>query len=123
MYKNPHEWEKSSIEDTFLENFVVMELTKQISWSQTRPQMFHFRTQVGGKEVDIVIEDAAGRVVGIEVKAAHTVKAGDLAGLKLLAEETQDRFVRVIVLYTGSQFVPFGTNLMGVPVSALWNAS
>jgi predicted AAA+ superfamily ATPase len=103
-----------------LENFVIMELTKQISWSQTRPQMFHFRTQVGGKEVDIVLEDAAGRIVGIEVKAAHTVKAGDLAGLKLLAEETQDRFVRGIVLYTGSQFVPFGNNIMAVPVSTLW---
>jgi len=107
---------------TLLENFVIMELTKQISWSQTRPQMFHFRTQVGGKEVDIVLEDAAGRIVGIEVKAAHTVKAGDLAGLKLLAEEIQERFVRGIVLYTGSQFVPFGNNLMAVPVSALWNA-
>jgi predicted AAA+ superfamily ATPase len=103
-----------------LENFVIMELTKQISWSRTRPAMFHFRTQVGNKEVDIVLEDAAGRIVGIEVKAAHTVKAGDLAGLKLLAEETQDRFVRGIVLYTGSRFVPFGSHLTAVPVSALW---
>ena len=103
-----------------LENFVVMELTKQISWSRTRPQMFHFRTQTGGKEVDIVLEDAAGRIVGIEVKAAHTVKAGDLAGLKLLAQETQDRFVRGIVLYTGTQPVPFGNHLTAVPVSTLW---
>jgi len=103
-----------------LENFVIMELTKQTSWSQTRPAMFHFRTQVGSKEVDIVLEDAAGRIVGIEVKAAHTIKAGDLVGLKLLAEEAQDRFVRGIVLYTGSQFVPFGNNIMAVPVSALW---
>ena len=103
-----------------LENFVVMELLKQISWSQTQPQMFHFRTQVGGKEVDIVLEDAAGRIVGIEIKAAHTVKAGDLSGLKLLAKETKDRFVRGIVLYTGSQFVPFGNNLTAMPISTLW---
>ncbi len=105
-----------------LENFVIMELTKQISWSQTRPAMFHFRTQVGGKEVDIVLEDAAGRIVGIEVKATHTVKSGDLAGLKLLAEETRNRFVRGIVLYTGSQSIPFGSNLLAVPVSALWKS-
>jgi len=105
-----------------MENSIVMELTKQISWSQTQPAMFHFRTQVGGKEVDIVLEDAAGRLVGIEVKAAHTVKAGDLAGLKLLAKETQGRFVRGIVLYMGSQFIPFGDNLMAVPVSAMWKS-
>ncbi|WP_186454056.1 DUF4143 domain-containing protein [Denitratisoma sp. DHT3] len=32
-------------------------------------------------EVDVVIENAAGKLVGVEVKAAATVKESDLRGL------------------------------------------
>jgi predicted AAA+ superfamily ATPase len=49
------------------ENFVVMELMKQISWSELRPQLYHFRTE-SGHEVDIVLESGDGRIVGIEWK-------------------------------------------------------
>ena len=38
-----------------LENFVVMELKKQIAWSDGQPSIYHFRTQAG-KEVDVVLE-------------------------------------------------------------------
>ena len=55
-----------------VENFVIMELKKQISWSDTKPAMLHFRTQAG-QEVDVVLEDRAGRVVGIEIKSAKNV--------------------------------------------------
>jgi len=30
------------------------------------------------------------------------------------------RFLRGIILYTGDQVVPFGSNLYALPVSALW---
>jgi predicted AAA+ superfamily ATPase len=103
-----------------LENFVAMELLKQRGWSKSRPSLFHFRTH-NGEEVDLVLEDAAGRIAGIEVKASATVTAGDFKGLKLLASAAQDRFVRGIVLYTGATTVPFGRNLTALPVSALWN--
>lgn len=103
------------------ENFVVMELTKQLSWSWIRPQLFHFRTQASNKEVDIILEDAAGRLVGIEIKSSHSVKADDFAGLKVLANETKDRFVRGVVLYSGAEKVPFGKNLLALPVSSLWS--
>ncbi len=45
-----------------MENFVVMELRKQASWSKTQPELFHFRTQAG-REVDIVLEDRSGRII------------------------------------------------------------
>lgn len=32
---------------SLLENFVVAEVRKQITWSRPRPQLFHFRTQAG----------------------------------------------------------------------------
>lgn len=103
-----------------LENFVIMELQKLITWSETRPKMFHFRTQTG-QEVDIVLEDPAGRLIGIEVKASTTVSVQDFKGLKALAETTGSNFVRGIVLYTGDESIPFGANLHALPVNALWS--
>lgn len=102
-----------------VENFVAMELRKQLGWSQTQAKLFHVRTQTG-QGVDIVLEDAAGRLVGIEVKAAGTVSTADLKGLRALAEATGRRFLRGIVLYAGSETVPFARNLFAMPASALW---
>jgi uncharacterized protein len=39
-----------------LENFVLMELKKQSTWSDTQPQLFYWRT-ASGQGVDIVLED------------------------------------------------------------------
>jgi hypothetical protein len=39
--------------------------------------LFHFCTQAGQEE-DVVLEDAAGLVVGVEVKSAATVGVRDL---------------------------------------------
>ncbi len=102
-----------------LENFVVMELLKQVAWSRTQARLFHFRTQAG-QEVDIVLEDPTGRLVGIEVKAGGTVTAQDFKGLRALAELTGRRFRRGLVLYTGNESVPFGPRLHALPVSSLW---
>jgi predicted AAA+ superfamily ATPase len=104
----------------YLENFVIMELRKQISWSRIRPRMFHFRTQTG-QEVDVVLEDPSGRLVGIEVKTAAAVGAEDFKGLRVLAESAGKNFHRGIVVYTGTGIVPFGQNLHAVPITAVWH--
>lgn len=101
-----------------LENFVCMELRKQSTWSKERPQLFHWRTH-SQQEVDLVLE-TGGRLAGIEVKASSTVTADDFKGLKNLATDAKGRFVRGVVLYTGREVLPFGENLMAMPVSSLW---
>ena len=108
-----------SLAGALLENFVAMELHKQVAWSRTQPKLFHFRTQ-RGQEVDIVMEDAGGNIVGVEVKTSATVKGDDFAGLRLLAEALGSRFRRGLVLYTGSETVPYGPNLFAMPMSAIW---
>lgn len=104
-----------------VENFVVMELRKLASWSRTQPKLYHFRLHTG-PEVDIVLEDRAGNIVGVEVKAGANVDSGDFRGLRTLAAAAGKRFRRGIVLYTGGQTVPFGANLHAVPIEALWTA-
>ena len=102
-----------------LESFVAAELRKQISWSDTRPSLSHFRSHSGG-EVDLVLEDARGRVAGLEVKAAASVSASDFGGLRKLAETAGEAFVQGVVLYLGKTTVPFGPRLTAVPLDALW---
>jgi predicted AAA+ superfamily ATPase len=102
-----------------LESFVTTELLKQIPWSRAHPSLFHFRTHTG-QEVDLVLEDAAGRVVGIEVKAAASVRAEDFRGLRVLEEATGQRFVRGVVLYGGTEPVGFGRRLVALPLETLW---
>jgi predicted AAA+ superfamily ATPase len=102
-----------------LENFVAMELIKQLGWTAARVRPYHFRTE-SGQEVDLVLEDTAGRIVGIEVKAAASLDARDLKGLRTLAEISGDRFVRGIVFYLGKSAVPFDRNLHALPVKMAW---
>jgi hypothetical protein len=107
---------------TVFENFVVMELIKQLTWSQMRAKIFHFRTD-GGHEVDIVLEADDGRIVGIECKGASSIKSDAFKGLKVLKEMAGDKFHRGIVLYAGSQVVGADKGMQAVPVSALWDIS
>jgi predicted AAA+ superfamily ATPase len=104
-----------------LENFIAMELRKLASWSITSPQIFHFRTG-SGQEVDAVLEDATGRIVGIESKSSATIKADDFKGLRQLAELSGEKFVRGIVLYTGDNVIPFAANMHALPVNSLWQS-
>jgi len=108
-----------TLRGALLESFVAMELRKQQGWSTTRTSLLHFRTH-GGTEVDLVLEDGAGRMVAVEVKAAATVRIEDLKGLKRLSELRPRRFHRGILLYAGREIVPFAANLHAVPLSCLW---
>jgi len=111
--------EEPKLAGPLLETFVLMEVRKQATWSETRPELFHYRTQTG-QEVDLLLEDARGRIVGIEVKAAATVQERDIRALLDLAETLGKRFVRGVVLYTGERAVPFSEKVMALPMAALW---
>jgi predicted AAA+ superfamily ATPase len=107
---------------SLLENFVFIELKKQATWSKKRVNFYYFRT-LDGTEVDILLEDKAGTIVGLEIKASETVTPSDFKGLRYLQEKYKKRFLKGIVLYTGSEMVPFGKNLFAWPISALWSKS
>ncbi|MGY5810189.1 ATP-binding protein [Rhizobium sp. LEGMi198b] len=102
-----------------LETFVFAEILKLASGGEERFEFSHFRDKQQN-EVDIVIEDRRGRIVGIEIKAAATVSSTDFSGLRILAETFGERFVSGFVLYDHQKVVPFGERLYAVPISALW---
>lgn len=102
-----------------VENFVLNELKKQATWSKTRPDIYHFRT-TSGIEIDIILENRQGQIIGIEVKSAERVTADDFKGLKHLQEKTDKKLLKGIVFYCGSQVVPFGKDLWALPINCLW---
>jgi predicted AAA+ superfamily ATPase len=102
-----------------LETFVLAELLKLTSWTGQRLAFAHFRDK-DRNEVDIVVEDRRGRVVGLEIKAAATVTGADFGGLRRLAEACGDRLALGLVLYDHDRMVPFGERLFAAPISALW---
>ncbi len=102
-----------------LENFVLNELLKQASWSNHNLSLYHFRS-VSGQEVDFIIERSDGKLIAVEVKATAKITASDFNNIKIFADETGNKFIKGIVLYTGNGAIPFAKNMYAVPIESLW---
>lgn len=102
-----------------LENFVIGEIARQLTWCDEPVQLFHYRDR-DQVEVDVVLEHAAGDVVGVEVKASETVRAEDFRGLRHLSRRLGGRFKAGLVLYAGGETLSFGQQMLAIPIAALW---
>lgn len=102
-----------------LESFIAGELQKQISWTDPRTTLCHFRTATGS-EVDMVLEKPDGSIAAVEVKAGATVAASDFAALTALRDQLGKHFRMGVVLYLGDRIMPFGDRLCLAPVRTLW---
>lgn len=112
--------EQRSNAGSFLENFIVMEIVKQLTWSPISLKPYHFSIH-RGSEVDLVLEDNSGDIYGIEIKSASTLQGKDFNGLRRLSQLVGEKFKRGIVLYTGEQYLGgFGDNLQAVPIASVW---
>jgi predicted AAA+ superfamily ATPase len=102
-----------------LETFVHSELLKHTTTSEGSYDLLYYR-DFDKFEVDVVIENAAGRLVGVEVKAAASVTERDLRGLRKLASVAGPLFQMGVVLYDGTDTLPLGDGLWAAPLSTLW---
>jgi predicted AAA+ superfamily ATPase len=102
-----------------LETFVYSELLKHTSTAEGDYQLLYYR-DADQVEVDVVIENAAGQVVGVEVKSSATVKESDLRGLRKLAGLAGADFKMGVLLYDGDETLPLGNNIWAAPLSTLW---
>lgn len=105
-----------------LETFVLGELQKIATWSDQRCMFSHYRDK-DKNEVDIVLENRRGEIIGIDVKSSATVSPSDFAGMRKLAKACGNQFVQGIVLYDHDQVVPFADDMFAAPLSCLWSAA
>lgn len=104
-----------------LENLLYMECCKQAGWAQQEVSLHHFRDN-RKNEVDLVIEQADGSIIGVETKASASIHQQDFKGLSLLAEHAGRKFKHGVVLYSGRELLPFaqgGCNMYAVPLGLL----
>lgn len=102
-----------------LESFVYGELLKATTTAEGDYSLMYYR-DADKVEVDVVIENAAGNLVGVEVKASATVKESDLRGLRKLSALAGDQFKMGILLYDGDETLPLGDNIWAAPLATLW---
>ncbi len=102
-----------------LESFVYGELMKSTTTAEGEYTLMYYR-DADKVEVDLVIENAAGHLVGVEVKSSATVKEVDLKGLRKLARLAGDQFKMGILLYDGDETMPLGDNIWAAPLATLW---
>ena len=104
-----------------VENYVALELRKQMSWHPGRLELFHFRERTG-IEVDFILETPQGQIAGIEVKASAGVVEQDFKHLEFLQRTLGPRFQHGVVFYLGEKPARFGERLVALPLSCLWAA-
>lgn len=100
-----------------VETFVVNELAKQSSFLADPVTLRHYRDS--DHEVDLIVEQADGSFVGVEVKAG-AARPGDSRHLAWLRDRHPDRFRAGIVLHGGSTRAALGDRLFAVPIATLW---
>ena len=105
-----------------LETFVFTQLMALIETQAKDYRLYHYRDREQ-REVDFIIENEDGDLLGIEVKAGSTLSRDSFKHLQwfknsLLKNKSQ-RFVGII-LYTGENMVSFGEQMWAVPMKALW---
>jgi len=101
------------------ETFVLNELMKLNTWSKTKSRIYHYRTQLG-KEIDFLLERSDGSIVAIEIKSSTAVDSSSFAAMISLSHDLKKKFVRGIVFYAGKEVIPFGNNLLALPIQSLW---
>jgi len=115
IYKN----DKTTMGHVF-ENFIATEIMKAAK-SAGSFSVSHFNpVQNQGKEVDFVIESPDGKIIGIEVKLDGTINEKDWANMNVLSETVGNRFLKGVIIYTGTELLPVSRNIWAVPVNYLW---
>lgn len=77
-----------------------------------------------GAEIDVIAEADDGRVVGVEIKSTASIRREHFAHLAAVRDRLDKlpdmKFVRGVVLYTGTGVHGFGDRLEALPLAALW---
>jgi predicted AAA+ superfamily ATPase len=100
------------------ETLVLAELLKHASWAEQTVRLFHY--QRDREDIDFIIENNAGEIAAVEVKAAATIDRRDRRWLEHLRDARPDFFKAGIIIHAGAQTTPLGDRLWAVPFSGLW---
>jgi len=101
------------------ETFVFQELAAHID-IDNKYRLFQYRDRLN-REIDFLVEREDGALLGIEVKAGHSVSKDDFKVQKWFKENIlkSKKQYTGIILYSGDRTIPFEENMLAVPTAAL----
>jgi len=105
-----------------LETMVACEIAKQLTWANDSYRMYHWRSREG-REIDIIVERADGKMAGIEVKAAVDVDGTDLRHLAWMRDRLGTQWAGGVVVHLGDRARRWGPGLASAPLNTLWHAT
>lgn len=73
------------------------------------------------REIDFLVEDGEGALLGVEVKAGATVRSDDFRHLAWFRDRISSGSFTGIVLHTGSNVARFGKGLFAVPMTTFFD--
>jgi len=105
-----------------IETFVFQELAALVDLDN-QYNLFQYRDRTD-REVDFIIEREDGALLGIEVKAGHSVSKSDFAPQEWFAANIikNKQPYTGLVVYSGDRTIPFAENMFAVPIAALWSS-
>lgn len=74
------------------------------------------------REIDFLVEDGEGNLLGVEVKAGSAVKPDDFKHLHWFKEKMAPRRFIGIVMHTGDEVASFGNGMFAVPMASFFEA-
>ncbi|MCL2270542.1 MAG: ATP-binding protein [Treponema sp.] len=102
-----------------IETFVFQELAAQLDLNN-KYSLFQYRDRVN-REIDFLVENEDGALLGIEVKAGHNVSKSDFSSQEWFVENIhKNKPYTGLILYSGDRTIRFGENMLAVPTAALW---
>jgi predicted AAA+ superfamily ATPase len=104
-----------------IETFVFNQLSVLIDVDEDYYQMFHYRDK-DKREIDFIIENEQGDLIGIEVKAGSSISYDSFKHMHWFKENlAKDKNFKGIILYAGEHAIPFKNNFWALPISDLWS--
>jgi predicted AAA+ superfamily ATPase len=100
------------------ETLVFAELIKYAACAEQDVRLYHY--QRDREDIDFIIENNAGEIAAIEVKASATIDRRDRRWLEHLRDTRTTAFKAGIVIHSGPQTIPLGDRLWAMPFSGLW---
>ena len=104
-----------------VETLVFCELSAQVDLDY-QYSLSYYRDR-SGREIDFLVEDSKGTILGIEVKASSSVSRSDAKHLIWFKDNiAASRPFIGIILYAGEHTLSMGNDIYAVPMAVLWES-
>ena len=105
----------------YFDAFATAQLRPEIALSHPRPTLHHLRVEGGRREIDLVVELSAARVVAVEFKAGTGPTDSDARHLFWLRDQLGSNFAGAAVIHSGPGVYELGEQIYAVPLCAIWS--